>query len=156
MNDTSAPTEASMSEITPDKLLADGWERVEVGGFTGHVGPFWIRRGDDGLRTLGLIVEPQHCNLHLGTIHGGVVMTFADIGLGCGVSDALGHNRCATASLQTQFVAVARIGQLVTCKAEVIRVSKQLVFVRGLIVADDRIIANADGIWKVMDSTPRQ
>lgn len=145
-----------MSQALSDKLLSEGWECLEVGGFTGHVGPFWRRRGDDGAPSIGLIIEDRHCNLHLGTVHGGVVMTFGDIALGSGVSHALGHNRCATASLQTQFVAVARIGQLVTCKAEVIRVSKQLVFVRGLIVADDRIIANADGIWKVMDSTPRQ
>jgi uncharacterized protein (TIGR00369 family) len=139
-----------MSSANPESLLAAGWERLDVGGFTGHVGPFW-RRHEEGQRIIGLIVEDRHCNLHLGTVHGGVVMTFADIALGSGVSYALGHNRCATASLQTQFVAVARVGQFLTCKAEVIRTSKQLVFVRGLIVADDRIIANADGIWKVME-----
>ena len=144
-----------MSETMSDKLLAAGWECLEVGGFTGLVGPFWRHRDENGAPSIGLIIEERHCNLHLGTLHGGVVMTFADIALGSGVSHALGHSRCATASLQTQFVAVARVGQLLTCKAEVVRASKQLVFVRGLVIADERIIANADGIWKVMDEAPR-
>lgn len=144
-----------MSQTLAEKLVAEGWERLDVGGFTGQVGPFW-RRLDEGLRVIGLIVDERHCNLHLGTVHGGVVMTFSDIALGSGVSHALGHNRCATASLQTQFVSVARVGEFLHCKAEVIRTSKQLVFVRGLVMAGERIVANADGIWKVMDSTPRQ
>lgn len=144
-----------MSAINPDSLKAAGWERVELGGFSGVAGPFWLRV-DEGRRSLGLILEDRHCNNHLGTVHGGLVMTFADMGLGVAVGDALGHNRCATISLQTQFISVARVGEFITCKAEIIRAAKQIVFVRGFIMADERIVASAEGMWKVMDSTPRQ
>ncbi|MFT3930614.1 MAG: PaaI family thioesterase [Spongiibacteraceae bacterium] len=135
---------------TPESLKADGWERVELGGFSGVAGPFWMR-ADNGRRSLGFIIEDRHCNNHLGTIHGGMVMTFADMGLGVAVSDVLGHNRCATLSLQTQFVSVARIGEFITCKAEIIRSTRSIVFVRGFIMAEDRIVASSDGMWKVME-----
>ncbi len=142
-----------MSGTTPESLKTAGWERVELGGFSGVAGPFWLRV-NDGRRSLGLVLEDRHCNNHLGTVHGGLVMTFADMGLGVAVGDALGHNRCATISLQTQFISVARVGEFITCKAEVIRAAKQIVFVRGFIMAEERIVASAEGMWKVMDLRP--
>lgn len=138
---------------TPESLKAEGWASVELGGFSGVAGPFWMRT-DNGRRSLGLFIEDRHCNNHLGTVHGGLVMTFADMGLGVAVSDALGHNRCATISMQTQFISVARVGEFITCKAEIIRATKQIVFVRGFILADERIVASADGMWKVMEPRP--
>lgn len=139
-----------MSDTTSESLKAEGWELVELGGFSGVAGPFWLRV-IDGRRSLGFIIEDRHCNNHLGTVHGGMVMTFADMGLGVAVGDVLGHNRVATISMQTQFISVARVGEFITCKAEIIRASKQIVFVRGYILADERIVASAEGMWKVME-----
>ena len=81
-------------------------------------------------------------------------MTFADIALGAGVAAAMADDRlnCATVSLQTQFVSVARIGEFISCKPEVIRKSKQLVFMRGLIQVGDKTIASAEGIWKLLET----
>ena len=138
--------------VTPESLEAAGWKRIEAEGFTGHVGPFWML-DEENSRTLGLFVEPKHCNVHLGTLHGGVAMTFADIGLGSGVAKVLGEQRlnCVTASLNTQFISIARIGEFIQVTPEIIRQSKALVFVRGLIKVDDKIIASAEGIWKVLE-----
>lgn len=129
-------------------LEADGWELGNAGGFTDEVGPFWIRRQGDSI-SAGLQVEERHCNRHIHTIHGGVVMTFADIGLGLGVGTAIGGNHCVTASLQTHFLATARAGDFIHCTPEVVRQGKSMVFVRGLIMVGDTPIAQADGIWKV-------
>lgn len=137
--------------VTPESLRAAGWEPNELGGFTNHVCPLWSRRDESGVE-VGFIVEERHSNNHIGTLHGGAVMTFADIGLGWAVSNKVGHNMCVTVSLQTQFISVARVGEFVTCKAELIRATKQLIFVRGFIMTGDRIVASAEGIWKVMDS----
>lgn len=136
--------------MDPEALKVDGWNQVELGGFTGHAGPFWMRKSDAG-RELGLIVDTHHANNHIGTLHGGVVMTFADIGLGSCVSDAIGGVPSVTVSLQTQFVSVARLGAFLTCEAEIVRKTKQLVFVRGLILADGKTIASAEGMWKVLE-----
>jgi uncharacterized protein (TIGR00369 family) len=136
-----------------ESLTAAGWQQSEAGGFTGYFGALWSRStGDEHL--VGMIVEPRHSNNHLGTVHGGVLMTLADLGLGIGVGRALGGPACVTISLQTQFVATAQIGEFLVCRPEVVRRSKSLVFVRGLICVDDRIVASSDGIWKVLEPRP--
>jgi hypothetical protein len=48
---------------------------------------------------------------------------------------------------------VARVGEFVTVRPEVVRHSKDLIFIRGLICVGDKNIASADGIWKVMNSS---
>lgn len=57
---------------------------------------------------------------------------------------------CFTASLQMQFVSVARIGDFITCQPEVIRATRDLVSVRGLVKTGDKSIASAEGVWKRM------
>lgn len=145
-----------MSDLTtPESLKAAGWETNELGGFTAQVCPLWSLREKDRVK-VGMIVEERHTNNHIGSLHGGAVMTFADIGLGWAVSTMIGHSMCVTVSLQTQFISVARVGDFITCEAEVIRATKQLIFVRGFIMTGDRIVASAEGIWKVMDSSSRK
>lgn len=134
--------------MTPETLETEGWRCLDAAGFTGTVGPFWLLdQGEE--RTTGLFIEERHCNQY-GTIHGGVVTTFADIALGSGVAALLGDQRfnCVTASLQAQFISVAHVGEFISCKPEVLRRTKQMLFVRGLITVGERVIASADGIWK--------
>ena len=114
------------------------------------MGDLWSR-DDGGNFTVGLLTEEKHCNHYPDTVHGGVLMTFADNALGFGVVRELGGTGCFTASLQTQFASSARIGDFLTCRPEIVRKTRSLVFVRGLLKVDDRVIASADGIWKVME-----
>lgn len=148
-------SETCDSEAKEKQLIAEGWERLDAlapNGFNAHVGPYWRRRDEQGVE-MGLLVREELANDHLGTIHGGVVMTFADIGLGCAVADALGEERfrAVTASLQTQFIAVARVGELITVRPELVHQGKNMLFARGLIKAGDKTVASAEGIWKLLD-----
>ena len=140
-----------MSVDLEAELITHGWEKIHTGGFTHEVGPFW-RREIEGQLEIGLIVESRHCNNHLGTLHGGMVMTFADIALGSGAAKRLGEPRFngVTASLNMQFVAVAHVGEFISCKPEVIHQGKQMFFMRGLIVTDKKIVASCEGIWKLL------
>ena len=56
-----------------------------------------------------------------------------------------------TAQMQVQFVAAAKVGELITCQPEVVRKTSSLVFVRGLIEAGGRTVASADGMFKLLD-----
>ncbi|MYM63876.1 PaaI family thioesterase [Pseudomaricurvus sp. HS19] len=150
--------EYSPAELeTFSKLEAEGWERVNVAeGFTGHVGPYWLKYSDHGV-TVGLVVAARHTNNHLGTIHGGIVMSFADIGLGMGVVQSMGEKarNCVTTSLNTQFVSVAKVGEFITIEPEVVRSGRHLVFVRGLIKTPEKSIASVEGIWKLLEGELR-
>jgi acyl-coenzyme A thioesterase PaaI-like protein len=135
--------------MDPATLQANGWTELNTSGFSEPFGPFWMR-GTGEECEIGFTVGSRHTNTHMNTVHGGMLMTFADICLGYRVVLALGGRYCATAQLQLQFVSVAEIGEFVSCRPELIRRSSQLVFMRGLICADEKVVASADGIWKVL------
>ncbi|TXC70274.1 PaaI family thioesterase [Sphingomonas ginsenosidivorax] len=137
--------------VTPDALAAQGWTLLTGTHFNEAAGPYWLRPCTGG-HDVGLLSEARHGNGHVGTVHGGVLMTFADIALGIGVVDAAGTRNCVTLHLQLQFTATARIGSFLSCRAELVRRTSQIVFMRGLIVAGDRVVASADGMWKLVDA----
>ena len=141
--------------MTPETLSADGWVRVAGSGFTQTLGPLWVR-GQTGERTLGFLTSAEHCNNDPATVHGGALMTFADLALGFRAAELLRGKACVTAQLQLQFVARARIGEFVTCEAELVRCTTSLAFVRGLLRAGEQTVASADGIWKILESKSRQ
>ncbi len=140
--------------LTPKHLLDEGWIKRESDGFNAAVGPFWEKIEGQTI-TLGIFVEQRHTNMHIGTIHGGVVMTLSDLGLGSAIRPVHGDlcYSCVTASLNVQFLSVARVGDFVTVHPEILRTSKQMLFIRGLLKLGDKIIASAEGIWKVMESS---
>ena len=135
--------------IDPEQLAAQGWISLTGTHFNLAAGPYWVR-SEGGVRQVGLLGEERHGNGHVGTIHGAVLMALADIALGLGVVDAAGTRDCVTLQLQIQFAAAARIGSFLVCQPEIVRCTSQVVFVRGLIRAGDRIVASADGIWKLL------
>lgn len=137
-----------MDEAT---LLAEGWKRIEAVRYTAAIGPTWTRE-IDGKSVVGLQAQEHLGNDNLGIVHGGALMTFADIALGYGVSRAHAHRTIfVTAQLQFHFVGVANAGDFITCEPEVIRKTSQLVFIRGLFEVGGRPIATADGIFKLVD-----
>jgi uncharacterized protein (TIGR00369 family) len=135
-------------------LEAAGWQSLSPEGHTGLIGPFWLKgKGKD--RQVGLIAEARHCNNHIGSVHGGVLMTLSDVGMGLGVVDELGGLNCLTAELQIQFVATAKLGEFLVCKPELVRNAKSMLFMRGLIMVEGRIIASISGIWKALELSSR-
>jgi uncharacterized protein (TIGR00369 family) len=133
-----------------ESLLADGWSRLPTVRYSAAIGPTFARR-IDGVLTVALIAQEHLANDNLGIVHGGAVMTFADMALGCGVG-VVGENAMfVTAQLQVHFVAAAPVGGLVTCQPEVVRRTSSLVFMRGLIEAGGRTVASCDGMFKLLD-----
>ncbi len=139
--------------VTPERLLSAGWVKRESQGFNESVGPFYEYLQGDQI-TLGIFVEERHTNLHIGTLHGGALMSLADVGLGAGIRPVHGDlcYRCVTASLNVQFLAVARVGDFISVTPEILRSSKQMLFIRGLLKVGDKAVASAEGIWKVMEN----
>ena len=142
-------------------LISEGWTLQENtlidGSFDSNIGSYWTRTVN-GSASIGIILEKRHTNGHLGTAHGGLLSTFADIGLGMGVSNIMKElgKYMVTISLSMKFLSIAKIGDFITITPEVTRESKQLVFVRGLIQTNGKTVASTEGIWKLLDSAKTQ
>lgn len=137
--------------MTDAELTAAGWHQLPTKHFSAAIGPFWIR-GQAGSREVALFTTRAIINDHEGMVHGGAMMTFADMALGVAAGEALGGGHMATAQLQFHFTAATPIGVLLTCRPEVVRKTSQLVFVRGLFEAGGRTVGMADAMFKVLDA----
>lgn len=139
--------------MTAAELEAAGWRRMSLLSYSSALGPSWMIKRD-GMLTIGLEAQEHLGNAPFGNIHGGAVMTFADMALGNGVGNAIGYDKhFVTAQLNVQFVSGGRCGEFITCSPEVVRETSSLVFVRGLIEANGRVVASADGIFKRLNPT---
>lgn len=141
--------------MTEDELKAAGWHRLPTKQFSTAIGATWIR-GEQGAREVAVFTTAAIANDHMGMVHGGALMTFADMALGIAAAEAIGGAYMATAQLQFHFTSAAPIGALLTCKPELVRQTSQLLFVRGLFEADGRTVGMADAMFKVLDAGKMQ
>ena len=129
--------------------VPDGYEIAEDQAFNSHVGPFYLRTQDNGVHGL-LPVRAYHLNRG-GVVHGGMLMTFADMIMGRAAHNAIPDRRCATVSLNCDFVASAKLDDWVRGTARVVRRTRAILFVTGELHTDERPILTASGLWKVLD-----
>ena len=82
------------------------------------------------------------------TVHGGMLVTFADFALCLTAVWNQPEERCVTVSLNSEFVAAGREGDLIESVCEVVRRTRSLTFVRGTLFVGDRTLLNFSGIVK--------
>lgn len=137
----------------PDTAAAvpEGFHAREFGGgFVAVNGPLYMRRDDAGFR-LGFRVEPRHCN-PLGICHGGMMATFCDMLLPISahvLSKELADRFLPTISLQIDYLAASPLGAWVQGEAQLLRATRSLVFMQGLVQADGVPVARVSGIFKI-------
>jgi uncharacterized protein (TIGR00369 family) len=118
--------------------------------FIGNNGPFYLRH-EGPLVQIGFRVERRHCNPML-NCHGGMLASFSDMVLPLSIhrkSTEVGHKFLPTINLQLDYLAPAPRGSWVQGEAEVLRVTRSLVFAQGLVTADGEPAVRISGIFKI-------
>jgi uncharacterized protein (TIGR00369 family) len=140
-----------MTEPAAAPAIPDGFHAREFGGgFIGVNGPLYACRNDAGLQ-LGVRVEARHCN-PMRICHGGMMATFCDMLLPISahvLSDQIGRRFLPTINLQIDYLAPAPLGAWVQGEAQLLRATRSLVFMQGLVQADGTPVARVSGIFKV-------
>jgi uncharacterized protein (TIGR00369 family) len=134
----------------PEPSVPSGFVIAAAGsGFASRNATFYGQWINESLR-LGFRVSEQHANLG-GVLHGGMLATFADTLLPyAAMYQALGGRRfLPTISLQIDYLAPAAIGAWVQGEAQVLRMTRNMLFMQGMITADDAPIARVSGIFKL-------
>ena len=120
------------------------------GEFIRANGPLYLRHEGE-LVLLGFRVEPRHTN-PMGICHGGMLASFADMLLPISVHHKradVGFRFLPTISLQLDYLAPAPLGSWVQGEAQVLRVTRTLVFAQGLVTADGEPSLRVSGISKI-------
>ena len=132
------------------ELIEQGWETKPTTGFNELVGPIWARREGD-VWVNGVLVTDKHLNFR-GTLHGGMLATFADSVLGRMVFNAVKPRPSATIQLNMHYVAPVRLGDFLEGRGEIIRTTGSVVFVAGRFTVGSSVVATAGGVWKILNA----
>lgn len=150
------------SAILPDTLPAALNEEVPPGfqpfqhlhiGFIELIGPLYFKR-EGAVETLGWRVLPKHCNAYP-MAHGGMTAAFADILTSHAVyTSQTPRGEVLTISLTTDFLNVAPLGAWVEGRARLVSVGTSIGFATCEIFADDKLIMQASGKFKIRPKRP--
>jgi uncharacterized protein (TIGR00369 family) len=115
------------------------------------IGPLW-QQGEGQDLTFGFLAEEKHLNRR-GVVHGGMLMAFADQALGLTAREVTSGFPQATIQLDTHFIAPAVAGEFITVNAEVVRRTRSILFMRGMLAVGERAVASSHGIWKLLSNS---
>ena len=121
--------------------------------FNSHIGNLYFRRGEKDTRdefVMGFRVHAHMCN-PAGGLHGGMMMTVADLvaGMGGGTLAGIRGKFMPTVSMTFDFVAPAKVGDWVEGRAELVRATRSLLFTHIYLTVGETKILRASGICKI-------
>lgn len=127
----------------------EGFDEVRLlDPFEIHVGPAFSQ-GAKGARRYAFQAEKHHCNMR-GVVHGGMLMTLADMTLGQAVWDATDHASVVTLNMQTQFLRPAQAGEWIEVRPEIVRRTRGMVFARGDFSVNGETVMTVQSVWKIL------
>jgi len=131
--------------------IPEGFKPRRFGdGFIAVNGPLYVKKLDPGI-LLGFRVEARHCN-PMGICHGGMIATFCDMLLPISahyLSADLARRFLPTINLQVDYLAASKLGTWVQGEAQLLRATRSIVFMQGVVTSDGEPVARVSGIFKI-------
>ena len=118
-------------------------------GFMKHNGGILFRTISENEYEFKTKINENHLN-NAGITHGGFIAALIDSGVGTAAHRITGENLCVTISLELKFISSVKLGQELIGLAKVQKKTKSLVFLTCELKAEDKIVATASGIWKII------
>ncbi len=122
-------------------------------GFMKHNGGLLFRNLSETEYEFKSTVKENHLNAAKIT-HGGYIAALIDAGLGTSAYRSANNNPCVTISLDLKFIGASKIGDEIIGKAKILKKTKSLVFLFCELNCNNKIIASASGIWKILKISP--
>ena len=124
-----------------------GWRMQSPTNTYGYmVGPFYFRE-DGPTPGVGFFSAQRHANLG-GVIHGGALMTLADMSLFDICIRAEGRIRAVTLTLNSEFIRPGPVGEFIEASGELVKAGKNVLFARGLVSANGKTLLSFSGSLK--------
>lgn len=128
--------------------VPEGWSHRPAKAFGTLVGPLYWPPGD-GVEECGFLADQRHGNKR-GVVHGGMVASAFDMALGNLGWSASEQRPCATVQLNIHYIGAIKLGEFARIHSEVVKATRSLVFMRGAMTVGGKIVATADGVWKIL------
>ncbi|MFO1016161.1 MAG: PaaI family thioesterase [Hyphomonadaceae bacterium] len=118
------------------------------------IGPFCFKVETDGRARCAFQPRRDHLNGG-GFVHGGALMSFADFSLFSIAHKELEGVRAVTLTCNSEFLSAGELGAMIEAHGEVLRETRSLIFVRGLVTQGSRPLLAFSGTLKKINPTSR-
>ena len=118
-------------------------------GFMKHNGGLLFRNISETEYEFKSIINENHLNAAEIT-HGGYLAALIDAGAGTSAHRAADNAPCVTISLDLKFIGASKIGDEVIGKTKILKKTNSLIFLFCELNCNDKILASASGIWKIL------
>lgn len=128
---------------------ADGFAPLfRTSPFLDRVGPFYSK-GKGGGMVVGLRALEHHMNARA-LVHGGVLMTLADIALGYAMATSAEPPISAvTSNLSADLAGSARLGDWIEARVDIQKIGRTLAFANAYLHVGEARIARVSGVFAV-------
>lgn len=132
---------------------AGAWAPLEdVGEFITVAGPVYVstERLDPGEPArYGLRIMRHHCN-GLGNCHGGMLATFLDLAMACGLYAAGGIDRnLPTITMTLDYLAPALLGDWIESRVAIVHRTRRMAFVQATLSGRDGPVIRGNAVFRI-------
>ncbi len=121
-------------------------------GFMKHNGGLFFKSISENEYQFKTKISENHLNA-AGITHGGFLSAIVDAGAGTAAHRAADNRPCVTISLELKFISAARLGQELIGTTKIQKKTKSMVFLTCELTAENKIVATASGVWKILKLT---
>ena len=130
--------------------MSEKFEQISLKpGFMKHNGGVMFRNISNSEYEFKSTINKNHLNA-AGITHGGYLSALIDAGAGSAAHRSADNAPCVTISLELKFIGASKEGDEITGRVKILKKTKTLVFLFCELICNDKIIASASGIWKIL------
>ena len=118
-------------------------------GFMKHNGGLLFKTVSENEYHFKTTIKENHLN-SAGITHGGFIAAIVDAGTGTAAHRAADNKPCVTISLELKFISVVKLDQEIIGITKIQKKTKSMVFLTCELKAENKIVATASGVWKIL------
>jgi len=122
-------------------------------GFMKHNGGLLFRNISETEYEFKSIINKNHLNA-AGITHGGYIAALIDAGAGTSAHRSANDAPCVTISLDLKFIGASKTDDEIIGKTKILKKTNTLIFLFCELFCNEKIIASASGIWKILKIKP--
>jgi uncharacterized protein (TIGR00369 family) len=133
--------------------MSNEFEQISLKpGFMKHNGGLLFKTISESEYEFKATIKENHLNA-AGITHGGFIATFIDAGAGTAAHRIADKKPCVTISLEIKFISPVNLGQELIGKTKIQKKTKSMVFLTCELTTENKIVATASGVWKILKLT---
>ena len=134
--------------------MTNNFEQISLKpGFMKHNGGLFFRNVSKNEYEFKSTINENHLNA-AGITHGGYLAALIDAGAGTSAHRFSNNTPCVTISLDLKFIGSSKVNDEILGKVKILKKTNTLIFLFCELECQNKIIASASGIWKILKIKP--